>query len=119
MAGRGDCALVSQSSRLSPTAPRSGFPARVERLCGLYPAPGFCDEELIFYRVSDLSAPPQDSTRHADEDEYIEPRNVRWEARGIFVGNSKTGRSPASCRRQYSICAEDLSGCIVLRCQHA
>ena len=46
-------------------------PGRVERLCTLYPAPGFCDEELIFYRVSDLHAPPPDSPFRADEDEDI------------------------------------------------
>ena len=27
----------------------------VERIRGLYPAPGFCDEELIFYKVSQLA----------------------------------------------------------------
>src|SRR3954464_14433240 len=32
-------------------------PGRVERLRGLFPAPGFCDEELIFFRVTDLHAP--------------------------------------------------------------
>ena len=47
-------------------------PGRVERLRALYPAPGFCDEELIFYRVSDLHAPPPDSPFRADEDEDIQ-----------------------------------------------
>ena len=47
-------------------------PGKVERLCALYPAPGFCDEALIFYRVSDLHAPPPDSLLRADEDEDIE-----------------------------------------------
>jgi ADP-ribose pyrophosphatase len=47
-------------------------PGRIERVRGLYPAPGFCDEELIFFRVSDLRPPAPDSTRHADEDEDIE-----------------------------------------------
>ncbi len=32
-------------------------PRHVERLRGLFPTPGFCDEELIFFRVSDLRAP--------------------------------------------------------------
>ena len=26
-------------------------PGRLERIRGLYPAPGFCDEELIFFKV--------------------------------------------------------------------
>lgn len=49
-------------------------PGHIERLCALYPAPGFCDESLIFFRVSNLRPPAPDSTRHADADEDIEPR---------------------------------------------
>jgi ADP-ribose pyrophosphatase len=48
-------------------------PRRVERLRGLFPAPGFCDEELIFCRVSDLQPPAPDSKHRPDEDEYIQP----------------------------------------------
>ena len=51
-------------------------PRRIERLRGLFPAPGFCDEELIFFRVSDLQPPPPDSTHHPDEDEDIQPKVV-------------------------------------------
>ena len=51
-------------------------PRRVERIRGLFPAPGFCSEELIFYRVSDLQKPPADSTRKPDEDEDIHSRTV-------------------------------------------
>jgi ADP-ribose pyrophosphatase len=47
-------------------------PQRIERLRGLYPAPGFCDEELIFFRVSDLRAPDAGSARRPDEDEDIQ-----------------------------------------------
>jgi ADP-ribose pyrophosphatase len=46
-------------------------PHRVERLRGLFPTPGFCDEELIFFRVSDLRPPPADSRHKPDEDEDI------------------------------------------------
>ncbi len=46
-------------------------PHRVERIRGLFPAPGFCDEELIFFRVSDLRPPAPDSKRKPDEDEDI------------------------------------------------
>jgi ADP-ribose diphosphatase len=48
-------------------------PQRVECLRGLFPAPGFCDEELIFCRASDLRAPASDSPHRPDEDEYIQP----------------------------------------------
>jgi ADP-ribose pyrophosphatase len=51
-------------------------PARIERLGAWYPVPGYCDEEMIFFRVSELRAPPPDSTRGPDEDEDIEPRTV-------------------------------------------
>src|SRR5688572_25643836 len=49
-------------------------PGRIERLRGLFPAPGFCDEELIFYRAWDLRPPPPDSPHRADEDEVIRPQ---------------------------------------------
>ncbi len=51
-------------------------PDTIERLHGLYPAPGFCDEELIFFRVSSLRVPPPNSTRRPDDDEDIETRGV-------------------------------------------
>ena len=51
-------------------------PRRVERIRGLFPAPGFCNEELIFYKVSDLQKPPADSTHRPDEDEDIHSRTV-------------------------------------------
>jgi ADP-ribose pyrophosphatase len=46
-------------------------PQQMLRLRGLFPAPGFCDEELIFFRVWDLHAPAPDSLRQPDEDEDI------------------------------------------------
>ena len=46
-------------------------PGHVERLCALYPAPGFCDEALIFLKLSELAPPPPNSTRRPDEDEEI------------------------------------------------
>jgi ADP-ribose pyrophosphatase len=51
-------------------------PHRIERLRGLFPAPGFCDEELIFFRVSDLRQPPADSPHRPDDDEDITTRVV-------------------------------------------
>ena len=32
-------------------------PGSIERIRGLYPTPGFCDEELIFYKVWNLRKP--------------------------------------------------------------
>ena len=51
-------------------------PHRLERLSGLYPAPGFCDEQLIFFRASDLRAPAAGSAHHPDEDEYIQTQSM-------------------------------------------
>jgi ADP-ribose pyrophosphatase len=51
-------------------------PGQLERIRGLYPAPGFCDEELIFFIARRLTPPPPDSPHHPDEDEYIEKKTV-------------------------------------------
>lgn len=51
-------------------------PARIERLGAFYPTPGYCDEQLIFFRVSDLRRPPPDSPHKPDEDEDISARSV-------------------------------------------
>jgi ADP-ribose pyrophosphatase len=47
-------------------------PATIVRLSALYPTPGYCDEEMIFFRVSGL----EDASEPAavDEDEDIEAR---------------------------------------------
>jgi ADP-ribose pyrophosphatase len=49
-------------------------PGRVTRLRGYFPTPGFCDEEMIYYRCEDLRPPAPDSTARKDDDEEIEPR---------------------------------------------
>ena len=46
-------------------------PGRLERLRGLFPTPGFCDEELIFFRVSALRPPDPERRRKPDDDEDI------------------------------------------------
>ena len=46
-------------------------PSRLERLGALFPAPGYCDEEMIFFRVSGLGPPAKDSPHRPDEDEAI------------------------------------------------
>lgn len=49
-------------------------PGAVERLAAHYPAPGFCDERLVFFRATRLAPVGADSPYHADEDEDIETR---------------------------------------------
>ena len=51
-------------------------PRHLEQLRGLYPAPGFCDEKLIFFRASDLRMPPPESPHRPDADEDITTRTV-------------------------------------------
>ena len=49
-------------------------PAGIERLRSIWSAPGFCDEELIFFRVSDLRPRGPDSPHKPDVDEDIRAR---------------------------------------------
>jgi ADP-ribose pyrophosphatase len=49
-------------------------PHSVRRMRSFYPTPGFCDEEMIFFRCTDLQPPGPDSTATKDEDEDLEPK---------------------------------------------
>lgn len=61
-------------------------PGKLTRLRGYYPTPGFCDEEMIYYRCEDLRPPAPDSTARKDEDEEIEPRTFTLaEARALVA----------------------------------
>jgi ADP-ribose pyrophosphatase len=46
-------------------------PGRLERIRDVFPAPGFCDEVLIYFRLSDLREPDPNSPHAPDEDEEI------------------------------------------------
>lgn len=46
-------------------------PATVVRLASFLPTPGYCDEEMVFFRLSGLSV--AESPAAVDEDEDIEP----------------------------------------------
>lgn len=49
------------------------IPGTVERLGGFFPTPGYCDEEMNFYRATGLrEAGPEDQAAEQDEDEDIE-----------------------------------------------
>jgi len=47
-------------------------PATVVRLGALYPTPGYCDEEMVFFRLSNLEEPTH--AAEVDEDEDIEAK---------------------------------------------
>ena len=50
-------------------------PGRVEQLGSFYPSPGFCDEVMIFFRLTDLRTPcADDPEAHVDPDECFEIR---------------------------------------------
>ncbi|HVZ23258.1 MAG TPA: NUDIX hydrolase [Vicinamibacterales bacterium] len=49
-------------------------PSTVVRLAALYPTPGYCDEEMIFFRVSGLETPGHEAA--VDEDEDIEAKTI-------------------------------------------
>lgn len=51
------------------------IPSRLDPIGSLFPTPGYCDEEMHYYRASGLRAPTgNDAEAHRDEDEDIEPR---------------------------------------------
>ena len=54
-------------------------PHRLERLGAWYPTPGYCDEEMIFFRVGELRQPAPDSPHRPDADEDIATRSVTVE----------------------------------------
>jgi ADP-ribose pyrophosphatase len=47
-------------------------PGTIVRLAAVYPTPGYCDEEMVFFRVSNLEDSPEKA--EVDEDEDIEVR---------------------------------------------
>lgn len=49
------------------------IPGRLEPLGAFFPTPGYCDEEMTFYRVSSLREPTdEDADAQPDEDEDIQ-----------------------------------------------
>ena len=47
-------------------------PATIVRVSAMFPTPGYCDEQMIFFRFSGLET--TDEQAHVDEDEDIEAR---------------------------------------------
>jgi ADP-ribose pyrophosphatase len=58
-------------------------PQTIVRLSAMYPTPGYCDEEMIFFRCSSLEK--TDEQAHVDEDEDIEAKSFELrEARDMI-----------------------------------
>ena len=47
-------------------------PSRLTRLGAFFPTPGYCDEEMNFYRADGLRTPTAEETAEPDEDEDID-----------------------------------------------
>jgi len=47
-------------------------PATIVRMAAMFPTPGYCDEEMVFFRLSSLEEPTEAAA--LDEDEDIEAR---------------------------------------------
>ena len=60
-------------------------PHRVERLVSAFPTPGYCDEEMNFFLVSDLREPAPDSTVKPDEDEMLLPQAFTLDELGQMI----------------------------------
>jgi ADP-ribose pyrophosphatase len=64
-------------------------PQRIEQLQRLFPTPGFCDEELIFFKVSDLRPPAADSPHKPDADEDIRAQPFTVAEAGAMVARGE------------------------------
>jgi ADP-ribose pyrophosphatase len=63
------------------------IPGRVEKLGSLFPTPGYCDEEMNFYRLTQLRSPGEgDAAAHADEDEDIEAKAFTIDEMHAMIG---------------------------------
>ena len=61
------------------------YPQRVERVGAFYPTPGYCDELMVFYRLTGLRA--LQTPAAPDDDEVLEPRTFGLdEARRLVAG---------------------------------
>ncbi len=61
-------------------------PDRIERVGHFYPTPGYCDEKMIFFRLTGLRPPPADApAAHKDPDEDLRVRTFTIdELRGML-----------------------------------
>jgi len=74
-------------------------PHRVQRLGSLYPTPGYCDEEMIFFRATDLRAPAPDSPHRPDADEDITAESFTLEQARAMVARRYC--RPQDCIRAH------------------
>jgi ADP-ribose pyrophosphatase len=63
------------------------LPGHLHLLARFYPTPGFCDEEMLLYRLDGLVEP--DEPAQLDEDEQIEPRTFSLEEARSLVARGE------------------------------
>jgi ADP-ribose pyrophosphatase len=62
-------------------------PRRMTQIGALFPTPGFCDEEMIFFRLDGLDAPTAEA--HLDEDEILEPGTFTLSEVGSMIARGE------------------------------
>src|SRR4026207_2241846 len=68
-------------------------PATIVRLGSMYPTPGYCDEEMVFFRLSSLEEPTEPAVMDEDEDieaQTFELRDARDMVRRGEITDMKT-----------------------------
>jgi len=66
------------------------IPTTLTPLGAFFPTPGYCDEEMHFFRASGLRAPgPGDPAAHQDEDEDIEARTFSRDAIRAMIASGE------------------------------
>jgi ADP-ribose pyrophosphatase len=66
---------VERAARRECQEETGQIPSRLERVGSYFPTPGYCDEEMTFFKATGLRLPgPGDEEAHQDEDEDIEAR---------------------------------------------
>jgi 8-oxo-dGTP pyrophosphatase MutT (NUDIX family) len=62
------------------------IPGRVELVGRFYPTPGFCSEEMRFFKLTELAEPPAGAPRaEQDEDEHLEVRRFSLDEIGTMI----------------------------------
>ena len=66
------------------------IPSRMEPLGSFFPTPGYCDEEMNYYRATGLRPPGDaDAAAHQDEDEDIEAKAFSIDAIRAMVASGE------------------------------
>jgi ADP-ribose pyrophosphatase len=68
-------------------------PETIVRLAAMYPTPGYCDEEMVFFRLSNLEPPTEAAVMDEDEDieaQTFELREARDMVRRGEITDMKT-----------------------------